>query len=43
MRASIVGEGSPTGAPSALWVVYLCAYVALTLGAATLVFRRKEF
>ena len=43
VRAPIVGEVSADWAAIAGWVVYLLAYVTLTLIAATLVFRRKEF
>ncbi len=43
LRAPIVGEVSADWAAIGGWVVYLLAYVTLTLIAATLVFRRKEF
>lgn len=43
LRATIVGEVSADWAAISAWVVYLFAYVTLTLIAATLVFRRKEF
>ena len=43
IKPSVVGEGSVAWGQTALWLVYLFAYMAVALLAASWVFRRKEF
>jgi ABC-2 type transport system permease protein len=43
LRASLVGEGAARAANVAAWCVYLLAYAAVALIAASWIFRRKEF
>jgi hypothetical protein len=43
VKAWVVGDEAVAWGSVAAWAVYLIAYVVVLLGAATAVFRRKEF